>query len=146
MNASYYLSSAAASICLAVLTFHSPPSAKRLPERAAGEHDFNTSWTAVEDDADRFRTDSMQEIEAYALTLRGMASRSEQGDFAARPYLQARLEALREHVDYARAEALKLPSSRGDVEFTPAFSHFHRTLTNLEGAFAQAADELDNGA
>jgi hypothetical protein len=143
----FYFYSAIATTVVSMLTFHSlrSPSTKRLPDRAV-QHEFDTAWGAAEDDAERFRTDSMLEIEAYAMTVKAMASRCEQEEFAARPYLQSRLQALREHVDYARAEALKLPSSRGEEEFTPAYSHFHRTLVSLKGAFTEAAEELSNGA
>jgi hypothetical protein len=144
MNALYLYPSVAGAF-LAVLTFHfTPSSLKRSQDRATAVGE--TTWVAAEDDAARYRTHSMQEIEAYTLTLQAMASRCERGEYASRDYLHTRLQALREHIDYARGEALKLPSSRGDENFMPAYGHFHRTLVNLKGAFAQAADELNDGA
>jgi hypothetical protein len=146
MNAFYFYPTVAGT-CLAALTFHSSPStAKRAADQATIQREMETTWIAAENDSDRYRTKSMEEIEAYTLILRGMSSRCEQGEFASRDYLRTRLQSLREHIDYARAEALKLPSSGGDGEFTPAYAHFHRTLMNLKGAFSQTADELANGA
>ena len=147
MNAFYFYPTVAGTL-LAALTFHpTPPStAKRATNQAAFRQEVETTWMAAEDDADRYRTYSMQEIEAYALTLQGLTMRCDQGEFASRDYLRTRLQALREHIDYARAEALKLPSSRGNEQFVPAHAHFHRTLSNLQGAFAETADELSNGA
>lgn len=147
MNAFYFYPTVAGSL-LAALTFRTtPPSPeKRAADRSAALQEVETTWMAAEDDADRYRAYSMQEIEAYAVTLRALISRSEKPEFASRDYLRTRLQSLREHIDYAREEALKLPSSRGEDEFIPAHARFHRTLTNLKGAFAETANELANGA
>ncbi len=93
------------------------------------------------EDAEGFRLRSLQDIEGYALATGGMTARCEQS----RSYLGTRLQALREHVDYARAELLKLPSSLGDPDFTPANAHFHRTMNGLHEAFAQSLNELNDG-
>jgi hypothetical protein len=145
MNAFYFYPTVAGT-CLAALTLQITPSTARRAANQAAISEMETTWIAAENDSDRYRTKSMEEIEAYTLILRGMASRCERGELASRDYLRTRLQSLREHIDYARAEALKLPSSGGDGEFTPAYSHFHRTLMTLKGAFSQTADELANGA
>ena len=146
MNAFYFYPTVAGTF-LAALTFHSSPSKARRGADPTAIPEMETTWIAAENDSDRYRSKSMEEIEAYTLILRGMAARCEQqGELASRDYLRTRLQSLREHIDYARAEALKLPSSSGDEDFTPACAHFHRTLTNLKGAFSQTADELANGA
>ena len=148
MNAFYFYPTVAGTF-LAALTFHSAASATSASTAGADPTsipEMETTWIAAENDSDRYRSKSMEEIESYTLILRGMAARCEQGELASRDYLRTRLQSLREHIDYARAEALKLPSSGGDEDFTPAYAHFHRTLKSLEGAFAQTADELANGA
>ena len=145
MNAFYFYPTVASTF-LAALTFHSSPSTARRGANPTAIPEMETTWIAAENDSDRYRTKSMEEIEAYTLILRGMTARCEQDEFASRDYLRTRLQSLREHIDYARAEAVKLPSSGGDGEFTPAYAHFHRTLMNLKGAFSQTADELANGA
>jgi hypothetical protein len=49
-------------------------------------------------------------------------------------------------LDYARDELSKLPTSEGDENFFPSHAHFYRTLSNLEHAFEEAADEMNSGA
>jgi len=72
-----------------------------------------------------------------------MVRRANRGALGSRSYLYTRLQALREHVDYARSELAKLPRSHGDENFIPAHAHFYRTIKSLEQAFAQAASELN---
>jgi len=95
------------------------------------------------EDPDEFRKQSSEEIESCALALEGMTNRAAQGTARTRSYLSTRLQALREHVDYARIELVKLPSSQSDETFIPAHAHFYRTMSSLEQAFAQAASELN---
>jgi len=90
-----------------------------------------------------FRERTGKEIEACALALDGMIRRANLGTIGSRSYLQTRLQALREHVDYARTELVKLPASQGDEDFISAHAHFYRTLKSLEQAFSQAANELN---
>jgi hypothetical protein len=103
-------------------------------------------WEAVmfafSSDPDAFRNDSLKEIEGYALATNAMSRHCE----ASRNYLQTRLQALREHVDYARAEVVKLPTSAGDPDFQPTYAHFYRTMNGLHEAFRQALNELNDGA
>jgi hypothetical protein len=105
-------------------------------------HKSDSRRTRLED-PDEFREQSSEEIESCALALEAMARRATQGTAGTRSYLGTRLQALREHVDYARNELLKLPSSQSDESFIPAHAHFYRTMTSLEQAFAQAANELN---
>src|SRR5262245_8424245 len=98
MNAQYFYPAVAGTF-LAALTFRFTPTSvsQHQPDRAPAIGD--TTWVVAEADSDAYRQKSMQEIEAYALTLRSMTARSELPEFAARDYLHTRLEALREHVD-----------------------------------------------
>jgi hypothetical protein len=96
---------------------------------------------AVSNNAETFRGEAARDIEGYALATQAMNRRYDRS----RNYLQTRLQALREHVDYARTELVKLPSSEGDPNFTTAHAHFYRTMTGLSEAFSQALNELDDG-
>lgn len=104
-------------------------------------------WSSVERLLDQnprdFRELTSAEIETCALALDGMKRRADRGALGSRSYLYTRLQALREHVDYARDELIKLPSSQGDENFVPAHAHFYQTMKSLEQAFAQAANELN---
>lgn len=84
-------------------------------------------------------------MQTYAQAWQELRERCDAPAFTSRNYLPTRVRALREHLDYARAELLKLPSSPGDPAFTSAHSHFYRTLRYLEAAFAQAENELNEG-
>jgi hypothetical protein len=97
----------------------------------------------LEENTEEFRKLTSQEIETLSLALDGMVRRSNLGAVGSRSYVNTRLQALREHVDYARSELVKLPSSQGDENFIPAYAHFYRTMKSLEQAFAQAANELN---
>jgi hypothetical protein len=90
-----------------------------------------------------FRNLTSREIETCALVIDAMVRRANQGTIGSRSYLHTRLRALREHVDYARSELIKLPSDQSDENFLPAYAHFFRTMRSLEQAFAQAATELN---
>ena len=113
---------------------------------AIGKSDAR-NWASMEmlldENPGEFRKRTGQEIEACALALEGMVRRANLGTIGSRSYLQTRLQALREHVDYARSELVKLPASQGDEDFIPAHAHFYRTLKSLEQAFSQAANELN---
>jgi hypothetical protein len=97
---------------------------------------------ALSSNPDGFRADSLKEIEGYALATEAMSRHCE----ASRNYLQTRLQALREHVDYARAEIVKLPTRASDPDFKPTYAHFYRTMNGLQEAFRQALNELNEGA
>ena len=112
-----------------------------LPLRTDSHAGFEPAVAEFLDGSEGVRQSTLQDIDGYGLAAAAMVRRC--GD--ARSYLQTRLQALREHVDYARAEAVKLPNSEGDPEFTSAHAHFHRTMTGLREAFAQALDELNDG-
>lgn len=104
-------------------------------------------WSSFESLLDQnprdFRELTSTEIETCALALEGMKRRADRGALGSRSYLHTRLQALREHVDYARNELISLPSSQGDENFIPAHAHFYRTMKSLEQAFAQATNELN---
>jgi hypothetical protein len=103
------------------------------------------SWEETMDalsiNSEVFRINKLQQIERYARDAQGLSTRCE----SSRTYLQTRVQALREHVDYARAELQKLPSSQGDPEFLSAQAHFYRTMNGLHDAFIQLHDEVDGG-
>jgi hypothetical protein len=103
---------------------------------------WDTAVLALSSNPDGFRADSLKEIEGYALATDAMSRHCE----ASRNYLQTRLQALREHVDYARAEIVKLPTKTSDPDFTPTYAHFYRTMNGLHEAFRQALNELNDGA
>lgn len=114
------------------------------PARLAwSPHGWSSTESLLERNPDDFRKLTSEEIETCALALDGMTRRVNLGSFGTRSYLHTRLQALREHVDYARDELIKLPSSQGDENFIPAYAHFYRTMKSLEQAFAQAATELN---
>lgn len=109
----------------------------------SASHGWSSTARLLEQSPEDFRKLTSQEIETCALALDGMVRRADRGALGSRNYLHTRLQALREHVDYARNELVKLPSSQGDENFIPAHAHFYRTMKNLEQAFAQAATELN---
>jgi hypothetical protein len=111
--------------------------------RTSSPYGWSSTEKMLEEGADDFRKVTSEEIETCALVLEGMMRRSQLGVLESRNYLHTRLQALREHVDYARSELIKLPSSQGDENFIPAYAHFYRTMKSLEQAFAQAANELN---
>jgi hypothetical protein len=148
------LTTAIATSALAALTLNSrdkvtnPQSPVRvsfLTTAPSLRSDLPEGWEAAmassADDPSRLRLRSLQDIESYALAIAGMKARCE----PSRPYLKTRMQALREHVDYARAELMKLPSSQGDPDFTTANAHFHRTMNGLREAFTQSVNELNDG-
>jgi len=110
---------------------------------AASPRGWSSTERLLEQDPEDFRKLSSEEIESCALALEGLSRRADHGALGSRSYLGTRLRALREHVDYARSELIKLPARRGDENFIPAHAHFYRTIKSLEQAFAQAATELN---
>jgi len=135
----------------AVLTFsprERPEMAVRPVAFAASEPSLrlDTGWEAAMetagDDATAFRNRAIQDIEGFAVATKAMSRRCAES----RSYLRTRVQALCEHVDYAREELLKLPSSQGDADFVAAHAHFDRTMNGLREAFAQALNEVDDGA
>jgi len=109
----------------------------------AKSHGWSSTERLLDQNPEDFRKLTSEEIETCALALEGMKRRADQGAIGSRIYVHTRLQALREHVDYARGELIKLPSSQGDESFIPAHAHFYRTMKSLEQAFAQAATELN---
>jgi hypothetical protein len=97
----------------------------------------------LERNPEEFRKLTSQEIETNALALEAMIRRADRGAVGNRRYLNTRLQALREHLDYAREELVHLPSSQGDETFIPAHAHFYRTMKSLEQAFDQAATDIN---
>lgn len=93
------------------------------------------------DDPEAARQRVLADIEGYALATEAMTRRCGQ----ARSYLRTRLQALSEHVDYARAEAVQLPVSEGAPNFSSAHAHFFRTISGLREAFTQALNEMNDG-
>jgi hypothetical protein len=148
MNA-LHLSTAVFTSAFAVLTLPSvdrpaapQPRASTSVTAPAGVGGWEAALMALSTDPDGFRSDSLKEIEGYALATDAMSRHCG----ASRNYLQTRLQALREHVDYARAEVVKLPTSPGDTDFKPTYAHFYRTMNGLHEAFRQTLNELNDGA
>jgi hypothetical protein len=110
---------------------------------AATPFGWSSTERLREPDPEDFRNLTSREIETCALVIDAMMRRANQGTIGSRSYLHTRLQALREHVDYARSELIKLPSNQSDENFLPAYAHFYRTMRSLEQAFAQAATELN---
>lgn len=110
--------------------------------------DVNGGWSAteqrIERDVETYRSETAQQLESMALAITGLSNRCERSDLATRSYLRTRVQALREHVDFARQELMQLPSSQSEENFTAAHANFYRTLTSLQGAFTQAADEVSS--
>jgi hypothetical protein len=110
--------------------------------------DLGSGWTAaeqsIEHDAEAYRNRASEQLESMGLAIDGLSQRCGRSAFAGRSYLQTRVRALREHVDFAREELMKLPGSQSDETFLPAHAEFYRTLTSLQDAFLQAADELSD--
>lgn len=125
------------------------PAVVRLaqPRTAPSSPGTTDNWTSVEGLLERnpeeFRKLTSQEIETNALALEAMIRRADRGTVGNRSYLNTRLQALREHLDYAREELVHLPSSQGDETFIPAHAHFYRTMKSLEQAFDQAATDIN---
>jgi hypothetical protein len=119
------------------------PNGRLAPSPARAPYGWSSTERQVGQNSEDFRKLTSQEIEACALVLEGMVRRSRDGALGSRTYLNTRLQALREHVDYARSELMKLPSNQSDDNFIPAHAHFYRTMRSLEQAFAQAATELN---
>ena len=124
----------------AVVRFYDVAPAAHL---AVSPRGWSSTERHLEQDPEDFRKLSSEEIESCALALEGLSRRADHGALGSRSYLGTRLRALREHVDYARSELIKLPASQGDENFVPAHAHFYRTIKSLEQAFAQAATELN---
>jgi hypothetical protein len=148
MNALHF-STAVLTSAFAVLTSTSgdratTPRPRAVTSVTATTHDggWEAATIAFSSNPDAFRNDSLKEIEGYALATNAMNRHCE----ASRNYLQTRLQALREHVDYARAEVAKLPESAGDPDFQSTYAHFYRTMNGLHEAFRQALNELNDGA
>jgi hypothetical protein len=154
MNAHLLCASVVAST-LAALTFNPfpktasrPPPAALTPSNSAASlqteprGEWETVMLGVSDNAETFRVNAARDIEGCALATQAMSRRCDKS----RTYLQTRLQALREHVDYARAELLQLPSRQGELDFTKTHAHFYRTMNGLTEAFTQALNELDDGA
>lgn len=89
-----------------------------------------------------YRQTMMQQLERRGQLLAQMSLRCSAPDFAHRGYLVTRVRALRQQLDYARAECVRLPVSLGDEAFTASHAEFHRTSQGLDGAIVQLADEL----
>jgi hypothetical protein len=110
--------------------------------------DWNGGWSAteqrIEQDVERYRSERSERLESLALAIDGLGKRCDREPFATRPYLRTRVQALRQHLDYAREELVKLPGSQSEESFTPTHAHFYRTLSNLQDAFSQAADEMND--
>lgn len=130
-----------------------PPPAEAVPTHlafAAASANLRTErdlgWepamAAYSADSESYRAKAGQEIDSYALATQAMGRRCDQ----TRSYLRTRVQALREHVDYAREELSKLPVSQGEPDFVPAQAHFHRTMNGLQEAFTQALNEVEDGA
>jgi hypothetical protein len=106
----------------------------------------NLGWepamAAYSADSESYRARASKEIDSYALATRAMGQRCDDS----RSYLHTRLQALREHVDYAREELSKLPVSQGETDFVPAQAHFTRTMNGLQEAFTQVLNEVEDGA
>lgn len=114
-------------------------SADLRSERDLGWEPAMASYSA---DSEAYRAKATKEIDSYALATQAMGQRCDQS----RSYLRTRLQALREHVEYAREELSKLPVSQGEPDFVPAQAHFYRTMNGLEEAFTQALNEVEDGA
>lgn len=133
------------------LLFHEQPSLplKPTPPMTAEAGPFTDplgpGWdaqsNAFSDDEATFRSRSLRRIEDYAVATESMRQRCGES----RSYLRTRLRALDEHVEYARAELVNLPSSQSDDEFIHAHANFHRTMNGLDKAFTQALNELNDG-
>lgn len=127
----------------AVLTFPIGRSTRTAPPDGAGTLPVG-GWDAVERQVEedsvgyqRRASAGLQRVAEHVRQLEALCA-----DTAAqRPYLGARVRALREHLEYARAELLQLPSSTGQDGFTLAHAHFHRTVKHLDSALAQLTAE-----
>jgi len=92
-------------------------------------------------DPGEYRTGAMKKLEGFEGELQTMTGEAQQGPMAGRFYFQTRLKALREHLDYAKAEMAKLPESKDQKDYEAARHHFDRTLQTLEDAIDQAESE-----
>jgi hypothetical protein len=150
MNA-LYISTALLTSVVAVLTSSpfersasSKPQARTSSPAAAPAEptrDWEATVVALSNDPNGFWIRSFQDIEGYGLATQAMARRCEES----RSYLKTRLQALREHLDYARAELQKLPTSESDPDFNVKHAHFHRTMNGLQEAFTQVLNEVTDG-
>jgi hypothetical protein len=110
--------------------------------------DLGPGWTvteqAIEHDVEAYRNRSSEQLESLGLAIDGLNQRCNRPQFVGRSYLQTRVRALREHLNFAQAELVKLPGSQSDESFRQAHAEFYRTLTTLQEAFSQAAEELSD--
>jgi len=159
----FRLPAALAGTAFAVLTLPHPAPKVPEPDRAQVEPvalrfltsppaeriDLGAGWTAtearIEQNVEAYRNQSSEQLESIALAVDGLAKRCDRPTYEGRSYLHTRIQALREHVDFARGELQQLPSSQSDETFLPAHARFYRTLATLQEAFTQAADEMSDG-
>lgn len=88
-----------------------------------------------------YRQGANRQLDEVAGDLERLQADSKQAHLASREYFQTRLRALREHLEYARAELIKLPGDQAEKDFEFARKHFNHTLESLEEAVAQAREE-----
>ena len=104
------------------------------------------SWSAtkayVSEDAGEHRAAANARVKELTEEYATLQSRS---DFhsAERPYLQTRIQALREHLEYAAAELQKLPTDAAHPRYAVGRKHFDETVNHLEKAVDQVRAELE---
>jgi hypothetical protein len=124
-------------------SFGVSPGGGLVPPAQEIRAEFDPGWESASasffDEPEGYRAKVMQEIESYARGTQALTRRSDQS----RSYLRTRIQALNEHVDFARNELLVLSADPSDDNYTPAHARFHTTLTGLREAFAQTFTEVN---
>jgi len=92
-------------------------------------------------DPSEYRTGAMKKLEGFEGEIQTLTGEAQQEPMAGRSYFQTRLKALREHLDYAKAEMAKLPENKDQKDYEAARHHFDRTLQTLGDAIDQAESE-----
>lgn len=108
--------------------------------RAAREA-WRSTKAYLSQDPSEYRTGAMKKLEGFDGEIQTLTGEAQREPMVGRFYFQTRLKALREHLDYAKAEMAKLPENKDQKDYEAARHHFDRTLQTLEDAIDQAQSE-----
>jgi hypothetical protein len=110
----------------------------------AAREAWKTTKAYLSQDVGEYRKGAVKRLESVGDEIAALNMDATKESMADRTYFQTRVRALREHLEYARAELAKLPDNKDQKDYTSARRHFNRTLETLEDAADQARSEASN--
>ncbi len=93
-------------------------------------------------DGAEYRAGASAKLDELSAEIDVMKKRAPSTRVGSRPYFATRLQALREHQDYARLELARMPADRDTAAYSAARKDFDHTIDSLEEAIDDAAQEL----